>query len=436
MDSIIKNKYNEKMSVQMITTVFMVGLSGLAYLYPFMNNFRLTLSIAVLAIFLLVLEKLPIVLTATLSGVVVVGFRVIFGFVADSTNFYFLQELPALAYYVFYGIGFYLLNMRRMLQRGSFALFISLIVLDIAANLGELFIHEHILMMDNEMFELPILITASFVRTFAILMGYLLLISYQKNVLRQNHWERYCELLMLSAKLRAEWFYLQKSSENIEKVMEKSYILYKDLRQNSLADNDEKHSTVALEIAREIHEVKKDYQRVTRGLEKILKIPPHGGTMRLSEVFFLVEQNTQRYLQQGEKKIELKFKLTDDLDTDRYYTLTAILDNLLINSIEACKNGDSIELKQWVSDGKMIMEVKDTGAGISEEHLPYIFQPGYSTKYSALTGKMSTGIGLSHVNNLVCNLSGSVELINKEAGNTLFRVIVPVEGLLVEHMHA
>lgn len=214
--------------------------------------------------------------------------------------------------------------------------------------------------------------------------------------------------------------------------MEKSYILYRDL----LRDKTEvasQRADVALEVAREIHEIKKDYLRVTSGLQKILEIPPHGGTMMLSEIFFLVEQNTNRYLQQTGKNLVLSFELRNDLITDRYYTLTAILDNLLMNGMDACKSGVSLKVRQWVELGKLILEVEDGGCGITEEQKEFIFQAGYSTKYSHVTGKMSTGIGLVHVQNLACNLHGEVVLVQSEVGKTVFRVSIPVESLLVEY---
>lgn len=429
MEKILKKTASAEKYRRIIIVVCTVGLTGLIFISPFANDFRITLSVAVLAMFLLILKNLPCTLTALLSGSAVVVLRTCWSFWSAPDSFELFQELPALIFYLSYGAGFALINIRQTASESSLALLFHLILLDIFSNCAELFLRGGV----NDLSWLPLLMFAAVVRTFFIILGYQLLLNYQRNILRQNHWERYCELLILSAKLRAEWFYLQKSSGDIEMVMEKSYLLYQNLIKAAQTPEEKLRASEALFIAREIHEVKKDYLRVTRGLEEILKIPPHGGTMLLSEIFLLVEQNTRRYLQQGGKKIHVTFKLCKDVVTDRYYTLTAILDNMLINSIEACKDDDEIIVRQFISDTHLTLEIQDSGPGIAPHTRDYIFEPGYSTKYSPVTGKMSTGIGLSHVKNLVNNLSGEVELIYSAPGHTMFRVIVPIQSLLVEH---
>ena len=127
---------------QFLVVVFTVGLSGLVYFYPFFTNFRITLGIVVLAMFLLVLESLPSILTATCSGLLVVFLRSVWGIWAQSELFSLYEELPALAYYIVYGCGFFLLRVRKAVVHGSFLLWFLLPVLDVASNLTELFLRD------------------------------------------------------------------------------------------------------------------------------------------------------------------------------------------------------------------------------------------------------------------------------------------------------
>ncbi len=431
-DNLITKKSRIEIWRQIILVSFMVGLSGLVYIFPFQGGFRITLSIVILSILLLTINNLPIFRTILCSGMFVVLFRAIWdSYILNDVNSAILTNLPAIAYYLVYALGFYKLKLRQQ-NIPSFILLLRLVFIDITANIIELMIRDDLWLRLFTNINEPwpgVIIGMAFSRAFLIILGYQLLINYQKAVLKEDYLRRYTELLILTAKLRAEWFYLKKSSSDIEKVMEKSYILYHELLQK---DDHEILATEALAVAREIHEVKKDYTRVIRGLEELLKISPHGGTMRLSEIFFLVEQNTKRYLQQENKQIEVIFNKQNDLATDRYYTLTTILDNLLINSIEASKNGDIIELRQWLFADNLFLEIHDQGCGIKAEDKEYIFRPGYSTKYSNTTGKMSTGIGLCHVENLVCSLQGKIDLISAEPGNTCFRIVIPINNLLMD----
>ena len=48
--------------------------------------------------------------------------------------------------------------------------------------------------------------------------------------------------------------------------------------------------------------------------------------------------------------------------------------------------------------------IKDSGKGIPEEDISIIFEPGYTTKYND-KGVAATGIGLSHVKEIITNAS-------------------------------
>ena len=68
-----------------------------------------------------------------------------------------------------------------------------------------------------------------------------------------------------------------------------------------------------------------------------------------------------------------------------------VLDNVLLNAVEAMPDGGDISVTKTYVDGKYIIQIADTGVGIAEEVLPNIFERKfYTTKPHGL------GLGLSY----------------------------------------
>ena len=123
------------------------------------------------------------------------------------------------------------------------------------------------------------------------------------------------------------------------------------------------------------------------------------------------------------------FKLEKDCYIKRYYDIFAVLNNLIINAIEACNSNDTINVIGEVSEEEVILIVSDNGTGIEKEVFPYIFNVGFSTKFDEDTGAMSTGIGLCHVKNLIENLDGTIEVRSNIDEGTEFIVKIPIMKL-------
>lgn len=70
--------------------------------------------------------------------------------------------------------------------------------------------------------------------------------------------------------------------------------------------------------------------------------------------------------------------------------------------------------------GQLVVQVSDTGPGISEENKQRIFTKGFSTKAG------SRGLGLNLVKTAVDRLAGTVEIVEQETG-TIFKVVIPYD---------
>lgn len=92
--------------------------------------------------------------------------------------------------------------------------------------------------------------------------------------------------------------------------------------------------------------------------------------------------------------------------------LEQVLVNVLRNAVEACHEGDSIELEASLHNDRVRIRVDDTGPGISHRDLPNIFSPYFTTK------PRGSGIGLAHTNHLVEGMQGAIEILSEEGNGT------------------
>ncbi len=93
---------------------------------------------------------------------------------------------------------------------------------------------------------------------------------------------------------------------------------------------------------------------------------------------------------------------------------TRILRNLLNNAIEAMPSGGTLSLKVSSKEGRVIIDVSDTGPGITKHIQSKIFQPFNTTK----TGH--SGLGLAFCKNAIETRGGSIEMKSTSEKGTTF----------------
>jgi len=420
----------------LINTVLLVSLTSIVYIYPFGSYFRFTLAIVLLTTFLLHFEQLSLLSSTVITGMAIVLLRGMIDIVVSGHGYVsaFMTNIPALAYYISFGLVFHALAIRKHTDQ-VLTLILLLSVTDIVSNIVELGFRLE-LVTENSALIFPSIVFVAIIRAILAVTGYYALQQYQAFILAKGQGERYIEQTVLIAKLKCELFYLEKSSQDIENVMEKSYWLYKRLNSKDEDMNEEQYlpADEALAIAREIHEIKKDYYRVVAGIENILMPSSKAQKVKLSDILFIIEQNTVRYLSVMDKKMTITYNQTDDFVTDKHYTLVSILDNLIINSIEACREGGIIRVVQTSSDDEVLFCVEDNGSGIDAKEFDLIFSPGYSTKFSPITGKISTGLGLPHVKSFVELLDGTIRVESLPGVCTQFFISFPYTSIMTSRI--
>jgi two-component system cell cycle sensor histidine kinase/response regulator CckA len=104
--------------------------------------------------------------------------------------------------------------------------------------------------------------------------------------------------------------------------------------------------------------------------------------------------------------------------------------NLLLNAIEAMPEGGVIKIKTkkktvkefFISEHFCVIEIIDSGTGITEENLKRLFEPFFTTKRE----RKGTGLGLTMTKLIVENHKGSLEIESKPGKGTTARIILPI----------
>ncbi len=220
-------------------------------------------------------------------------------------------------------------------------------------------------------------------------------------------------------------YWIEKNMDSIEKVMSQSYKLFEEITNDN---NRESWAEEALNIAREVHEIKKENGLVARGIKEITENELNDEGMNYKEINDILFETMKREASRQNKKIEFNFVYGEDFYTPNHYYLMSILRNLIMNSMDAIPISEDIakiSLIHETDDENHIFLVTDTGSGIDEDGLKHIFSPGFSTKINYDTGEINRGLGLSIVQYIVKQLEGSIEVRSTLEVGTSFKIKIP-----------
>jgi two-component system sensor histidine kinase HydH len=118
--------------------------------------------------------------------------------------------------------------------------------------------------------------------------------------------------------------------------------------------------------------------------------------------------------------------VTNDYPDNRHYTIKADSNllyraflNIMINAIQAMKEGGNITITITGEKGDYKVVIQDTGPGISKENLKKIFNPFFTTK------DKGSGLGLAIVKKIVDGHEGEVWIESEEGTGTRVCIILP-----------
>ena len=125
-----------------------------------------------------------------------------------------------------------------------------------------------------------------------------------------------------------------------------------------------------------------------------------------------------------------KRKIITDINFDKNVLVpfdrqlaTRVFENLFNNALRYTNDGDTITLKAFIQDNKVIYKIADTGIGIDEKELKNIFQMFYRATNSRREEGM--GIGLSVVKSIVDTHGWKIEVESQKNQGTCFTITIP-----------
>jgi len=187
-----------------------------------------------------------------------------------------------------------------------------------------------------------------------------------------------------------------------------------------------------------VEDSKQDYPDIMAQLKRTEKILDHlGARARSSKRDEIIEKTDINLLVQtllGFFTAQLKaHNINLDISVDQnlptincsQVNLEQSVFNLVVNARKAVqednKTNKKIEVKTYVKENKIVIEINDTGIGIAKEASKKVFEAFYTTWQK--TG--SIGLGLSIVKNNITALGGEVEFESEECVGSTFRILLP-----------
>ena len=103
-----------------------------------------------------------------------------------------------------------------------------------------------------------------------------------------------------------------------------------------------------------------------------------------------------------------------------------VIYNLVDNAIKFTDPSGNIDFKAVIDGKKLVFTIRNTGRGIPEKELPYVFERFYKVDKSRSANKNSTGLGLYLVKTIVKAHGGTVAVTSKVDSFAAFTVTLPL----------
>jgi len=176
------------------------------------------------------------------------------------------------------------------------------------------------------------------------------------------------------------------------------------------------------------------------GLETIRDSASKANTIVTDLLKFARQSTPEMQTRDMRSTLESVFRLTEYLlrkgnvtlvpDLPRISTMAAydaqqieqVLINLVTNAVQAMPEGGTLDVSLKEMDDKLIITMRDSGVGISEENIVRIFDPFFTTKPEG----EGTGLGLSVSYGIVSRHRGLIEVESEIGIGTTFIVTLPI----------
>ena len=176
--------------------------------------------------------------------------------------------------------------------------------------------------------------------------------------------------------------------------------------------------------------IDKELMRITSLIDELKKLnklenePINKSKVNLRNIISSIVINFQAIALQKGVKISTKL---DDVeiyaDEDK---LSQVITNIISNSIKYNKVDGNVYVSLYKNDNKVYIRVKDTGIGIKDEDIEYIFERFYRGDKSRSKSNEGLGVGLT-ISKMIIKEHGGEILVNTSLGEgSEFIIILPL----------
>ncbi|MGM0509285.1 MAG: sensor histidine kinase, partial [Fusobacteriota bacterium] len=144
--------------------------------------------------------------------------------------------------------------------------------------------------------------------------------------------------------------------------------------------------------------------------------------IEIEEEFENIKELYYELLKAKNINFEIDYSESFKLKSNRRVFLT-IIRNLISNSIKFTKENGTIKLQAFQKENKLIIQVSDTGVGISNQDLRKIFKEYEGKSKTGTKNEIGTGFGLIAVKKFADNLGCKINFNSKKKKGTVVRLI-------------
>lgn len=171
--------------------------------------------------------------------------------------------------------------------------------------------------------------------------------------------------------------------------------------------------------------------RLVKQLLEVTRFEAGGGRLDVRHVelrtFLQNLENAFRVLA-DQRGVRFRLAISDDLpetvqwDSDR---MNEVLGNLLSNAFKFTERGGEVELSVHSVDHSILMDVRDTGAGIPADQVQHIFEKFFQADNQQSAAHAGTGLGLAITRQIVEAHNGTISCESTLGIGTTFSIVLP-----------
>jgi len=209
----------------------------------------------------------------------------------------------------------------------------------------------------------------------------------------------------LAHELKNPLFPLQLTVENLVRAREQSPAVFEEIFRESSAT-----------LLAEINNLKQIISRFS----EFSKMPqPQLQPVIVNEVVEGLRRLFQLQLDSSSIVCRVEFLASHEPVAADPELLHRALSNLVLNAMDAMSNGGTLTLRTSDRDDRVIIEISDTGAGLTKEECERLFTPYYTSK------QHGTGLGLAIVQSVISDHGGTISVRSQPGVGSTFTVELP-----------